>query len=1134
MEIQSFIAKWSASGAAERANKDTFLVELCDVLGVPRPDPATGHPERDLYVFERDVSIAHQGDRITIGRIDLYKHGHFLLEAKQGSEAGSPKTGTARRGTPAWNIAMRDAFGQALGYARTLASPPPFLVTCDIGYCFDLYASFDGSWSYRPFPDGRSSRIYLADLAQHADRLRAVFVDPHSLDPAKHAARVTREIAAHLADLAHELETAGHDPERVATFLMRCLFTMFAEDVGLLPEQLFREALEKYWIPKPRLFPAGVTTLWKAMNDGSPFGFLGSLQRFNGGLFADQQALPLTRPQLQRLKEAADSNWADVEPAIFGTLLERALDAKERRRLGAHFTPRAYVERLVRPTLEEPLRADWDLVQAEVRALVESGKVEEAKKVVRAFLGRLTRIRVLDPACGSGNFLYVSLDLFKRLESEVLGLLHDLGETQDLLEIQGATVTPEQFRGIEVKRWAREITELVLWIGYLQWQVRARGGAAAIPEPVLSDYGNIEHRDAVLAFDRIEPVLDAKGKPATRWDGVTTKTSPVTGEQVPDAKARVPVVRYVNPRKTEWPRADFIIGNPPFVGNWRMRQGLGEGYVEALRAAHSDVPETVDYVMYWWDHAARLLQEGKIRRFGLITTNSITQSFNRQVLKAHVEQADGISLIFAIPDHPWVDSEDGADVRIAMTVAAKGSIPGVLDQVTSESPGADDDIAVSLETARGRINVDLTVGPDVTSTISLHASAGLSCPGVKLHGKGFIVSAREAESLGLGRIRNLERHLRPYMHGRDITGNPRNLLVIDLFGLTKEEVRTRYPEIYQWVLERVKPERDANPREIRRRNWWIFGEPVPRWRAMCAGLRRFIATPETAKHRFFVFLDAAILPDNMLINFALEDAFYLGVLSSRIHVVWTLGSGGTLEDRPRYTKTLCFDPFPFPACTEEQKSRIRPLAEALDAHRKSRQALHPDLTVTGMYNVLEKLRSGKPLTAKEKNIHEQGLVSILHQIHDDLDAAVFDAYGWPPDLHDGQILERVVTLNAERGEEERHGLVRWLRPEFQNPGGAREETQAALPGTEIPEEEATAAVIEPWPKKLPEQVAAVRNLLLGGRPWSVEQVAELFKGARRAAVEGVLDSLAALGIAVAYDTPEGRRWRGTALGPSGL
>lgn len=1125
MELPAFISKWSASGAAERANKDAFLLELCDALGVPRPDPATGDPERDLYVFERDAVLTHEGGRVTIGRMDLYKDGCFLLEAKQGSEEGSRKIGTARRGTPAWNIAMRDAYGQALGYARTLPAPPPFLITCDIGYCFDLYATFDGSWSYRPFPDGRTSRIYLTDLGRFTDRLRAVFLDPGSLDPAKNAARVTREVAEHIAELARELEDAGHDPERIATFLMRCLFTLFAEDVGLLPGYLFTAALEQYWIPNPPSFPGGVQSLWRAMDEGSNF-LVGKLKKFNGGLFAEQGALPLTRAQLARLQEAARCNWSEVEPAIFGTLLERALDPRERHRLGAHFTPRAYVERLVRPAIEEPLRADWDLVQAEVRTLVEGGKVEEAKKAVRTFQQRLTRARVLDPACGSGNFLYVSLDLFKRLESEVLGLLADLGDRQDLLEMGLATVTPEQFRGIEVKRWAKEIAELVLWIGYLQWQVRARGSAQAVPEPVLHDYGNIECRDAVLAWDDIELLRDEKGVPVSRWDGVTMKVSPVTGEKVPDETARVPVYRYVNPRKAEWPPADFIVGNPPFIGGWRIRQALGDGYVEALWKIHPHISEKADYVMYWWDKAASLARSGKLRRFGLITTNSITQVFQRRVLKHHMEQ--GLDLVWAIPDHPWVDSVNGAAVRIAMTVgSATSGSTGLLGTVVTETPAEDDTAHVELSFRQGKIHADLRIGADVTSTEPLKANDHICSPGVQLYGNGFIVSQEVAEALGLGTVPGLEQHIRPYMNGDDLTDRTRGALVIDCFGLSETELRDRFPAVYQHLLVRVKPGRDANRRPSIRDKWWRFGWERPGLRRLLAGLTRYIAIHETGKHRVFVFLDGTILPDNMILAVGLDDAACLAVLSSRVHVGWTLAAGGRLGvgNDPRYTKTRCFDPFPFPACIETQKARLRELGEALDSHRKRQQALHPKLTLTGMYNVLAKLRAGEPLNPKDKAIHEQGLVSILRQIHDDVDAAVLDAYGWPRDLTAEQVLERLVALNHERAEEERNGLVRWLRPDFQHPSGAPLEAQVALPGAVFQEGAPLVTAAAPWPRKLPEQVAAVRALL-GGHTWDVELMAKAFKGAKRKEVQSVLDSLAALGLAVAYDTPQGRRWRG--------
>jgi len=594
VNITVFVEKWKASGASERANKDSFLRDLCDVLGVPHPDPKTGDPDRDHYVFERDVALVHDGAKHTIGFIDLYKRGAFILEAKQGSEAESKKIGTARRGTPAWNIVMQDAFGQALGYAATIEPPPPFVIITDIGYCFDLYASFDGTRNYRKFPDALSSRISLESLEREPAKLyllRSIFTDPHELDPAKRSARVTREIAGHVATVARTLEGAGHPPDLVAKFLMRCLFTMFAEDVDLLPKGIFTHALKDRWVEHPNAFPGELRDLWEKMNEGGFLFGAGNIWRFSGPLFADPVVLPLTKEQLRVLAAAAESNWSDVEPAIFGTLLERALSPKERHSLGAHYTPRAYVERLVKPTIEEPLRAEWDTVRAQVQTLIggsdpDSNRkaVAEAQRLVGDFYDRLTTIRVLDPACGSGNFLYVALDLFKRIENEVLDLMSNLGDSRPLFAPSGRVVSPEQFLGIEIKPWAKEITELVLWIGFLQWQIRTRGWKSNPTEPILRDYHNIECRDAVLAYDRKEPLLDDDGKPVTRWDGETMKKHPVTGEDVPDETAQVPVYRYVNPRKDEWPEAEFIVGNPPFVMNKRNRRALGVGHGGVVRA----------------------------------------------------------------------------------------------------------------------------------------------------------------------------------------------------------------------------------------------------------------------------------------------------------------------------------------------------------------------------------------------------------------------------------------------------------------------------------------------------------------------------------------------------------------------
>ena len=352
---------------------------------------------------------------------------------------------------------------------------------------------------------------------------------------------------------------------------------------------------------------------------------------------------------------------------------------------------------------------------------------------------------------------------------------------------------------------------------------------------------------------------------------------------------------------------------------------------------------------------------------------------------------------------------------------------------------------------------------------------------------------------------------REYRNGRDLTSRPRGVMVIDLFGLTAEEVRTRFPEVYQWVFDHVKPERDQNNRDTYRVNWWIHGEPRSNFRPALAGLRRYIATVETSKHRFFVFLDASILPDNMLVNIALSDAFVLGVLSSRIHVTWALAAGGTLEDRPRYNKTRCFEPFPFPPASEPQRERIRFLAEQLDAHRKRRQEAHPDLTMTQMYNVLEELRACTPFSPASEVIHDRGLVSVLKDIQDDIDRAVAEAYGWPADFAAEDILFRIVELNAARAAEERAGQIGWLRPEFQTTGAI----QPGL-GVELEEAEVQPARVarRPWPDTLPQRVRAVHEFLLTApAPARPEAISRTFLRARSTDVTAILDTLVALGQA---------------------
>ncbi len=1142
------------------------------MLGVPEPEPTEADESQNTYVFEKAVNLNNGDGTSSTGRVDLYRQKTFVLESKQGAERRAKelaealatvtkqqrhRKGTAQRGTAQWAQSMRAAFQQAKRYAEALPEWPPFLVVCDVGYCFDVYADFSCSGkNYELFPDPRSSRIPLSDLTKPEVQafLKAIWLDPHSLDPSKKSAKVTRELADRLARLAKSLEASGagkatqtaddvhQRAHQVAQFLMRCLFTMFAEDVELIPRGSFVGLLESLK-ETPADFVPMVESLWQNMDKGgfSPI-LRKKIAQFNGGLFADSSALPLNRDQLELLLEAAKANWAEVEPAIFGTLLERALDPTERHKLGAHFTPRAYVERLVIPTVMEPLRAEWDDVYATATALYNSDKVSEAQKCVRDFHEKLCHIRILDPACGSGNFLYVALELMKKLEGEVIKAMVDFGDRQQVL----ITIDPHQFLGIEVNPRAAAIAELVLWIGYLQWHIKARG-KETISEPIIRKFDNIENRDAVLAWDSIEPVFDADGNPVTRWDGRTTKRHPVTGEEVPDETAIVQELRYENPKPAAWPETDYIIGNPPFVGNKRMRQVLGDGYSETLRTAYPTVPKTADFVMYWWEKAAGITRDGACAQFGFITTNSITQTFNRQIVHSHLcsdKNRPPLFINYGIPDHPWIDTADGADVRVALTVAATHPEHGLLQTVLQEQViEGDGSASVGFLDKRGKINSDLTVGADVTTAIKLNANSGICFQGMNLVGEGFRVDEVEVQSLGFNTA-TLPPVIRKYQKGRPLVQGGNSGFVIDCFGLKQETVQELYPTVYQHLLVRVKPERDHNNRASRKKNWWLFGEPVGKLRKALSGLKRFIVTVETSTHKPFVFLEIDVCPDHKLYAIASEDAAVLGVLSSRLHRTWALAAGGKLGvgNDPTWTNSTCFLPFPFPMVSTAQRKEIERFGERLDAHRKKQQRAHKDLTLTGMYNVLEKLRSGEELTAKEKQIHEKGLVSVLKQIHDELDAAVFDAYGWPHDLTDEEILERLVALNHERAEEEKNGLIQWLRPEFQNPASGKHAVQTELEleaddqdsddESETPKTKGGKSKAKPkakdkapakaaWPKKLREQITVVRQTLQDHKgPTSSEAIAKRFKSVKANDVEELLDTLASIGQARLL--PDGR------------
>lgn len=1072
MTIEDFIAKyWGKPGGAEDATSKMFLTELAGQLGAPTPDPGESGSLKD-YQFEGPVKSEAVFMSKHRKRMDLYKRDHFVLEAKQShlkdgdmppeepleeTEEITDLFGNVVERRPVggkrarrYDRLMTDARLQAERYILALPTghrPPPFLIVADIGRSFELYFDYTGDGrGYGFFPDQQNYRIPLTALKENEEvgatgmaalaLLGAIWLDPESVDPRRKAVAVTRDIAERLSRVAAVLEKGQRETnpgkadfelalgiEHTSLFLMRVLFCMFAEDVELLNKGSFTLFLSEAKDKSDQWWRSGLTELWKSMataDEANRFWHFGdSLVRyFNGNLFSSARVYDLPQEFKGELFEAAKRDWRSVEPAIFGTLLEQVLTDAERSKLGAHYTPRPYVQRLVNATIADVLTPEWHETRDRARALEAKGKHKKAVRVLADFHNRLTAQRVLDPACGTGNFLYVAMEFLLQLEGEVLELAAELGE------VLTPAVHPNQLLGLELNPRAAVIAELVLWIGWLRH--RLANHPEAIGDPVLPTLTNINFGthggyDAVLR-------RTASGQPDTE-----------------------------NPSLPDWPEADFIVGNPPFIGGKDIRAELTGEYAEALWAANANVPPSADFVMHWWDRAAELLRaEGsELRRFGFVTTNSVTQEFSRRVVARHLDAEPPLSLILACPDHPWTKAtKDAAAVRIAISVAERGTHDGIMLEVEHEAALDTDAPVIEYAVAHGRVHSRLGLGADTSKAKPLLANEGVCSPGVKLHGSGFKVSRKEAEHLGLGKYEGLDQHIRPYRNNSDVTSQPphrvADKMVIDLFGLSEEEVRARFPELYQHIYTRVwdytaynkKTKRDEpagrkhNRRDSYRDKWWIFGEPRGDLRPALEGLDRYIVTGETSKHRVFQFLPIEIMPDNKLLVIASDSAFHLGVLSSRIHKSWYLANAGMIgmyNEKAVWVKATCWDRFAFPITTADQTKKIAKLAEELDATRKGALDAVPDLTMTGIYNLSERIAAGEELTGQDKDRAVEARVYIVHRLHEQIDEAVADAYGWEPDLAPAEIVAKLVELNAARAAEETDGDIRWLRPDYQRP-----------------------------------------------------------------------------------------------------
>ncbi|MBA3825203.1 MAG: class I SAM-dependent DNA methyltransferase [Ktedonobacterales bacterium] len=842
MTPEEFINKWSAISLTERAAAQSHFIDLCAVLGVQTPTDADQTGE--FYTFEKltDKDTGHRGFA------DVWYQNRFAWEYKK------------------QRANLDDALTQLRQYAGALGNPP-LLVVCDMAR-IRIVPQFTG---YVTTP----IEFTTADLLQAPvrEQLRQLWLNPEALKPTQTREGVTLEAAKQFTQIAESMRARNAaTPHDVAHFLIRILFCLFAESIGLLPQRHFTGMLERFR-GGPTNVKDRIAGIFAAMAEGKWDGNE-KLRYFNGDLFtaAAEEVIYLYPNEIGFLWNATDKNWSSVAPSIFGTLFERGLDPAKRAQIGAHYTSEADILAIVEPVVLAPLRRQWSEDRARLDALAQKGRAgsKEAEALLGAAQERVRAMTVLDPACGSGNFLYVTLRLLHELEFEVI-----TWRVQYTGQRAFPTVGPQQLHGIEINPYAAELARAVIWIGHLQWMLEHGYDTG---EPVLQRLENIVCADALMTEDHTA--------------------------------------------RKHWPQAKCIVSNPPFLGGNKVRAELGDAYVESLwRAYDGSVGAFADLVCYFVEHARSQVQTGATERVGLITTNSIRGGVNRQVIDSikgtilpNGKQED---LFMAWADRPWI--LDGAAVRISMLGFDDGQEPSrTLDGQTV-----------------GAINPDLTSAVDLTKARRLAENAGIGFMGIKKDAP-FDIDEVTAQKMiaakGNPNGRPNSDVVKSWMNALDITRRLRKMWIIDFNDMSMSEAAL-YEAPFEHIKQVVQPIRVNNNRQRYKDYWWQFAEARPGMRRALAPYQRYIATPTVAKHRLFVWLDKQIIPDHQLIAFARDDDYTFGVLHSQAHELWALRLGTSLEDRPRYTPTTTFETFPFPHADAAQKAAIGEAARRLVAQR---------------------------------------------------------------------------------------------------------------------------------------------------------------------------------------------------------
>jgi len=935
MTPSDFITKWRDNQLSEKAGAQAFFLDLCEVLGVEKPhDP-------ENFCFERGATRTGAGH----GWADVWKRNCFAWENK-GPNGDLPK-----------------ALKQLMTYALALDNPP-LLIVCNRAL-IEIHTHFTGTPS-----EIHTIRLEDVGTPENLQKLRWVFDAPEKFRPNRTLLDVTREAAGRFADIAQSMQARGHPPEKIAHFLIQCLFSMFAEDAGLLPEKLFERVVSKS-AESPDKLTARLGELFKSMRAGGDF-MLEDIAWFNGGLFEVIVPLPLEVSEVNALLVASNMNWSHIEPSIFGTMFERGLDPAMRSQLGANYTDPDTIGKIIDPVIVRPLATEWEVAKAIIAEAMDKyatgGKGSQAayktaQQTFLRFIGRLKNFRVLDPACGSGNFLYLALRALKDLEhranldAEMLGL-----HRQVTIETSPANVL-----GIEINAYAAELARVTVWIGEIQWMLK--NGYEIQRRPILAPLDHIQCRDAVLKADGTE---------------------------------------------AEWPEADVIIGNPPFLGDKKMRGELGAAYTEQLRKCYAArVPGGADLVTYWFEKSRAQIEVGKCQAAGLVATNSIRGGANRKVLDRITEST---RIFEAWDDEDWIN--DGVAVRVSLVCFGNRKGATLDGNVLSG------------------INADLTpAGLDLTKSKKLPENRDCCFYATVKAGKFDIdgVTARDWIRLPNPHGKPNSKVVKPWANAMEVTRRSSDKWVVDFGADMTLADAAMYEAPFDYVLRMVKPERDKTRRDKYRNVWWLFAEPIPGMRLALKKLRRYAATPALAKHRLFVWMPIQMVPDHALMVVARDDDEAFGILHSRVHELWALRMGTSLEDRPRYTPTTTFETFPFPEgltpnLLPENYTNPHGIAIA-EAAKRLNQLRENWLNPPEWIQRIPEIVPGFPDRIQAKRGHENDLKqrtltnlynarpAWLQYAHNALDAAVAKAYGWTdytPVMLDEEILRRLLELNQRR------------------------------------------------------------------------------------------------------------------------